>query len=154
MDTLLTFTPSRPVTRCPTFGPVHKVAILLVMGFLTFWGLELALNGSLRASTPVLWFASAYVMLLYMSVILFRSHTTLTPEALSQDWFWRKSTPLHTIEFVRFFRVKGWEWLIAPRLYVRAGTGPFRAYYVYGADMWQELEAWSAHMARKAAEFK
>lgn len=140
--------------RCPTFGPVHQAAILLILALLTIWGLSLGLNQALHATRLAVWLALAYVMLLYMGAILVRSHTTLTPEALTQDWFWRKSTPLQSIEFVRFFRIKEWEWLIAPRLYVRAGPGPFRAYYVYGPEMWEEMEAWSADMARKAAEFK
>jgi len=91
-------------------------------------------------------FALSYGMLIYMTYILLTGKTTLTQTELRQDWFWQKSTPVNGITYVRFFRIPGWEWLIAPRLYVQSGTGPLRAYHAYGEQMWKEFDDWSAHV--------
>lgn len=137
------FQPSQTELRCPSFGPVHKAMVLGALVALTAWGYRLGASHGWEWNNPVLMFLATYAMLLYMCWVLLTGHTTLTASELSQDWFWRKSVALDGIAYVRLFRIRGLEWLIAPRLYVRTGAGPMRAYHAYGVQMWEEFQRWT-----------
>lgn len=137
------YTPQQPILECSSFGYVYKIMVICSMLSLTAWGYRLVALHGWEWNNPITMFALSYGMLVYMTFILLTGKTTLTPTELRQDWFWRKSTPVNAITYVRFFRISGWEWLIAPRLYVQSGSGPLKAYHAYGPAMWAEFERWS-----------
>ncbi|MGE4239726.1 hypothetical protein [Ramlibacter sp.] len=68
------------------------------------------------------------------------SKTTLTPEALHQSWMWDKKMELHELAYAKLIRVRGLEWLIAPRLYVRTLLGKFAVFYTADKAMLEEFE--------------
>lgn len=142
------FRPRQEVLSCPSFGPIYKTIVLGAMLSLTLWGYRLATGYGWEWNNPILMFVATYAMLVYMSWVLLSGRTTLTATELKQDWFWKKSVPLDGIAYVRFFRIKGLEWLIAPRLYIRTGSGPMRGYHAYDEQMWAEFERWSAAVAQ------
>ena len=47
---------------------------------------------------------------------------------------------LRELAYGRLIRVRGLEWLIAPRLYVRTLTGKFTVFYAASPDMIREFE--------------
>lgn len=117
---------------------------------LTIWGSKLALDSSLTRlnENVVVWGALAFALLACMWWVMMRSRTTLTQDTLSQTWFWSKRTPLAQISYAKFVRVRGLEWLIAPRLYVRAGPGPFVAFHAATPELWAEFEAMGRQIGR------
>lgn len=126
----------------PAYGRVYKLLLLFCLAALTFWGARLALQlQDLQLRSPMtLWALCGYLAVLYMGVILLRSTTTVGPEHLRQAWFWRKEVPLAAISDARLMRWRGMEWLVAPRLYVRSGPGPWIGYHGASPELWAAFE--------------
>lgn len=144
------YTPQRDYLTGPAFGwGFRGLASGLLFG-LAVWGGKLALDTRLtRLNEDVtVWGLLAFVLLACMWWVMMRSRTTLTQDALSQTWFWSKRTPLALISHAKFMRVRGLEWLIAPRLYVRAGPGPFVAFHAATPELWAEFEAMGRQIGR------
>lgn len=93
------------------------------------------------------WLLAGLALVFYMGITMLRSKTTLTTDTLSQDWVWEKKVELPQVTYVRLVRIRGIEWLIAPRLLVRAGHGPFKAFHASSPEMWEEFERWSNFLA-------
>lgn len=144
------FTPKNaPLTR-PAFGTGYRLIATGLVAVLTIWGIRL-LTGSVldQLDRNILGGAMlAYGLLMYMWWIMMRSTTTLTSSTLSQTWFWSKSTPLAQISYAKFLRIRGLEWLVAPRLYVRTGPGPFVSYFAASPELWDEFEAMAQQLGR------
>jgi hypothetical protein len=127
-----------------TYGVFHRALIAVLVIAISLWGGKIILY-STQESVHInawAWLALGYIMIMYMSITLWTSQTTLTRVSLKQDWFWRKSVQIDQVSYVRFIRVIGWEWLISPRLLVRSGNGPFIAFYAASPDMWIEFQYW------------
>lgn len=136
------FTPQQQHLEGAAFGTGFRLLATGLMLGLVLWGVRLVQGSQLSGINQdvLLWGVAAFALLAYMWWVLLRSRTTLTPETLSQTWFWRKTTPLGHITYARFMRLRGLEWLIAPRLYVRAGPGPFVAYHAATPALWAEFQ--------------
>jgi len=61
--------------------------------------------------------ASAMVMWGYLNILF--SRTSLGPAGLSQGWLLQTRVPLTDITRVKFLRVRGLDWLLAPRMVTR-----------------------------------
>jgi hypothetical protein len=142
--------PQKDCLTGPAFGTGYRLIASALMISLTLWGIKLAMSteASLLNRNLVLLALLAFGLLLYMWWVMMRSVTTLTRNTLSQTWFWQKSASLDQISYVRFMRWRGLEWLIAPRLYVRTGPGPFASYYAASPELWAEFEAMARQLGK------
>lgn len=93
-----------------------------------------------------LWVLAAWLLMLYTVIAIYRSSTILTDDTLKQQWIWDKEVALKDIAYAKLIRIKGLDWLIAPRLYVRTGIGKFSVFYAADEAM---LARWEK-IARKA----
>jgi hypothetical protein len=141
------YQPQAPHVTGPAFGPVFRACATGLVFALVIWGARVVTQNGLDAVDPTLlsWVLAGLGLVLVMGWTMVRSTTTLTTESLSQTWFWKKSTPLADIGYAKFMRFKGLEWLIAPRLYVRTGHGPFKTYHAGHPALWEAFEAMAAH---------
>lgn len=71
---------------------------------------------------------------------IYRSQTTLTDKTLKQTWIWDKEVALPELVYAKLIRVRGFDWLIAPRLYVRTMMGKFTVFYAAEKPMIQAFE--------------
>ncbi len=71
---------------------------------------------------------------------IYRSKTTLTDAQLKQTWIWDKEVALPALVYAKLIRVKGFDWLIAPRLYVRTMMGKFMVFYAADKAMIDEFQ--------------
>jgi len=143
------FAPRQALTVASAYGPSYRLILVASLAMLAIWALRLlfgqdapAVDGGLLS-----WLVVGLALVVYMGVVLLRSRTTLTMSTLSQDWFWEKKVALAEVTYVRFMRLRGWEWLIAPRLLVRAGHGPLKTFHAASPEMWAEFERWSQSLA-------
>jgi hypothetical protein len=128
--------------RGPAFSPFFKLlACALVVG-LAFWFARLWLGGQAPGGTVSIltWFLAALAMLLYTAWHILRSVTTLDSHQLQQTWVWHKKMDLRELAYGKLIRVRGLEWLIAPRLYVRTLMGKFAVFYCTDPRMLAEFE--------------
>lgn len=82
----------------------------------------------------------AVLLLLYTWVNILRSTTRIDETGLYQSWVWNKHMALGELAYGKLIRVRGLEWLIAPRLYVRTLMGKFAVFYATSPEMIAEFE--------------
>lgn len=142
------FTPQQNGAPVPAYGPVFK---------LLAWGLLLGLGAWMLdsrqaawGSDAALWGLLAWSMMAYTVWHIQRSRCTLSADALEQSWVWHKRMPMRELAYAKLIRVKGLQWLIAPRLYVRNLSGKFTVIYCADAQVLQDM----ARLAQELHAFR
>lgn len=137
------FEPSRtPAVSGPAFSLAFKFLITVVVAGCAAWGVRLWLQGKLGQgfNTGAAWFAAALAMMAWTWWASMRSITSIGRDELRQSWVWTKKMPVGELAYARLVRVRGLEWLIAPRLYVRTLVGKFTVFYVADKRLVAESE--------------
>jgi hypothetical protein len=136
------FTPSRgPVMRGAAYSLPFKLIATLIVGGCTGWLLHLWRTGQLPTTSSLAsWFLAGLAMMLYTWWCIVRSVTTIDSQQLQQTWVWHKQMDLRELAYARLIRVRGLEWLIAPRIYVRTLMGKFAVFYAADPAMVGEFE--------------
>jgi len=126
----------------PAFSaPFKLLASVLVFGSLA-WFVRLWQLGRLGSdlSVNLAWFLAAMAMLLWCWWAMVRSVTTVDDKQLHQTWVWDKRMVLDDLASAKLVRVRGFEWLIAPRLYVRTFVGKMGIFYAADPALVAEFE--------------
>ena len=129
----------------PAFSRTFRVVATAVVGGTAAWMAYLGLLGTLLPEDGAAWRSLALplvalAMFLYTWWCIQTSRTTLTDAVLHQSWVWDKKMDLHEMGYARLIRVRGLEWLIAPRLYARTVTGRIAVFYAADPDMLARFE--------------
>ena len=127
--------PTEPMTG-QAFGTVFRLlawSILLALA-VWIWRLELGWQSSQGA-----WVAVAWLMLAYIVWHIQRSRIVLGSEGIEQTWMWRRRMALRELAFIKVMRVRGLEFLIAPRIYARNLGGTFAFFYCYDRAVLDEF---------------
>ena len=96
------------------------------------------------------WFLLALALMAWTGWAVLRSRTRIDAEGISQTWIWHKHMPCRELAYARLIRVRGLEWLMAPRLYVRTLLGKFAVFYIADAQVLAQAE----HLVREVTEFR
>jgi hypothetical protein len=146
------FTPTHPVRHSAAFTPVFKLLATLLVAGCTAWLAALWHKGALGSgsSTGLLWFISGLALMLYTWWHILTSRTHIDEAALHQSWVWEKKLELRELAYCRFIRVRGLDWLIAPRLYARTLLGKFAVFYTADPVLIADFE----RLVRELAEFR
>lgn len=126
----------------PAFSRPFKVlATVLVFGSLA-WLLRLWHQGQLGSGVSVnlAWFLAALAVMLWTWWAIVRSVTTIDGRQLHQTWVWDKRMPFDDLAYAKLVRVRGLEWLVAPRLYVRTLLGKMAIFYAADPAVVGEFE--------------
>lgn len=143
------FTPSAPLPlRSAAYSlPFRVLATVLVFGAAA-WLVLLWRSGKLGSGSSLAgWFVAGEAMMLYTWWCIVRSVTTLAGDEIRQTWMWTKRMELRELAYVRVIRVRGLDWLIAPRLYARTLLGKFAVFYAAEPQMVAEFERLAAQLA-------
>ena len=127
--------PAQPL-RGPAFGPVFKALAWLILLGLLVWVWRLEFDWSSRQGALVV---VAWAMLAFMAGHIQRSRIVLDQEKIEQTWMWRRRMALRELAFVKVMRVRGLEFLIAPRIYARNLGGTFTFFYCSDRAMLDEF---------------
>ncbi|RZJ07296.1 MAG: hypothetical protein EOO54_23610 [Haliea sp.] len=136
------FTASRPDLSSPAFSPTFKVLATLIVfscaaSFVQGWLAGRAAGGALTGGG---WFLGALLIILYTWWQMLTSRTEIRGDSLYQSWIWDKRLELADLAYGKMIRVRGLEWLIAPRIYVRTLMGKFAVFYAASPEMVVEFE--------------
>jgi len=74
------------------------------------------------------------------------SRIQLDPTGITQSWMWTKHFDFDDLAVAQLIRIRGLEWLIAPRLYTRTLAGKFSVFYVSDAAVLLEMERLSQEL--------
>jgi hypothetical protein len=148
-----TFTPSTgPSIEGPAFSIAFKaVTTLMVFGvgfwLALVWEAERAKGGS---NSLLVYFFAALVMLVFFWWWILRSRTRIDAEGLHQSWFVDKHTPMADLAVVLVFRIRGLEWLVAPRVQARMLSGKFTVFQAASPQLLDEFD----RLAREVQAFR
>ena len=131
--------PYQPPTQAmsgPAFGLVFKALAWFILLALAVWIWRLQLDWQ---SSQGAWVAVAWGMLAYIAVHIQRSRIVLDHEKIEQTWMWRRRMTLRELAFIKVIRVRGLEFLIAPRIYARNLGSTFGFFYCSDRAMLDEF---------------
>lgn len=128
--------------RGAAFSIPFKLLTTALVGGCTGWLFRLWSQGRLGdgVSVNLAWFLGALVLMAWTWWAIVRSVTTLDARGLHQTWLWDKRMPFDDLAYARLVRVRGLEWLVAPRLYVRTLMGKFAVFYAADPRLTAECE--------------
>ena len=86
------------------------------------------------------WFILGWVLLAWTALQVRQSRTRIDDQGLFQSWIWNKHMPFEQLAYSQMIRIKGLEWLIAPRFYVRTLAGKFAVFYIADPALQRECE--------------
>lgn len=130
----------------PAFSRPFKLLALLIVATSASWMYQLWTTGQLAAnhqmspSNGLIWLFCGWLLMAFTLVSIYRSKTTLTDSTLKQTWIWDKEVVLPELVYAKLIRIKGLDWLIAPRLYVRTMMGKFTVFYAVDKAMIAEFQ--------------
>ena len=131
------FTPTVSPQAVAAFTRPFRVLAWLLLGGLALWMLQ----SPETWLTPIaLWGVLAWLLMAATVWAIERSRTTLTQEGLRQTWLWDKKMDMRELAFARLIRLRGFDWLIAPRLYVRNLSGKFTVIYCANPAMLEDMQ--------------
>ena len=130
----------------PAFSKPFKLLALCIVAFSASWMYQLwssgklAANNSLSPSNGLLWLLCGLLLMVYTLVSIYTSRTRLEGDIqqggkLHQTWIWDKEVNLKELAYAKLIRVRGLDWFVAPRLYVRTVMGKFTVFYAADAAM-------------------
>ena len=145
------FTPDASGSTGPAFSRPFKVlatvivfacAVSLFRAWLATRANGLGVGGG--------WFMAGLALMLYTWWHILRSTTRIAADGLYQSWVWDKQMDMRELAYGKLIRVRGLEWLIAPRLYVRTLMGKFAVFYAASPEMVSEFE----RLVRELKDFR
>ena len=126
----------------PAFSPAFKFIATVLVAVTLGWFIQLWLAGKVSGGIVSIlsWFLAALAMMGYTWWCIVRSITRIDGDALAQTWMWNKKMALRDLAYGKLIRVRGLEWLIAPRLYLRTLEGKFSVFYAADPYMIAQFE--------------
>jgi len=131
--------PYQPPARAmsgPAFGPVFRLLAWFILLSLLAWIVRLEFNWQSSQGALV---AAAWGMLAYIVWHIQRSRIQIDEQMIEQTWMWRRRMALRELAFIKVMRVRGLEFLIAPRIYARNLGGTFSFFYCSDRAMLDEF---------------
>lgn len=137
---VLVFTPVNGPVTCAAFSVPFKMLAVALVTMAMGWAWHMWSNGLIELTLQSSgWLGAALAMMVYTEWHILTGKTTLNSQALEQTWVWRKRVELHELGYAKLIRVRGFEWLIAPRLYTRTFSNTLSVFYAASPVMLQEF---------------
>ena len=94
------------------------------------------------------WLGAALCMMVDTVWCIVRGKTVLDAQSIEQSWVWKKRVVLSELAYAKLIRVKGLEWLIAPRLYTKTFSNKLSVFYASDPDMLSEFQRLSDELQK------
>jgi hypothetical protein len=147
------FTPRLDRLECPAFSPVFKCVAVAVVSAALAWAWKMWANGALALTLGSSgWLAAALCMMLYTVWFILRGTTVLDANAIRQSWVWEKRVALSELAYAKLIRVRGLDWLIAPRLYTKTFSNKLAVFYATHPSMLEEFERLAVELQLRRAQ--
>jgi hypothetical protein len=109
---------------------------------------KIAGDGVLTQLQNAGWFLVAWALLALTTWHVFSSRIQIDEQGLHQTWLWDKHMAFDDLALARIIRIRGLEWLVAPRFYVRTLLGKFAVFYVHDERVLSECEKLQSELKR------
>ncbi len=134
------------------FSVAFKTLTCSVVVFCGYWLVSLWLQGKFGGNADLEglrtagWFILGWCLLACTAWFVVISRIFIDAAGISQTWMWTKHFDFDDLAVAQLIRIRGLEWLIAPRLYVRTLAGKFSVFYVSDAAVLIEMERLSQEL--------
>ena len=144
---LFSFAPVGGRVESSAFSVPFKVLATALIAPALIWGWQLWSSGTIALTLASSgWLFAALCLMVYTGWYIFNGRTTLDNLTLEQTWVWHKRAELRQLAYVKLIRIRGLEWLIAPRLYTKTYAGKLAIFYASSADMLVEFQRMEAEL--------
>ncbi len=151
-STPFSFSPAGGRIECSAYGRAFKTLAMLLVSLVVIWAWRMWADGLIEASWRSSgWLLAALGLMAYTEWHIFKGKTSLDSLALKQSWMWDKQVNLQDLAYAKLFRVRGLDWLIAPRLYTKTYSGKMSAFYAAGPVMLAEFKRLEIELQQKTA---
>ena len=150
------FSPQPQTLEGAAFSRSFQAITLAVVAGSGYALISLLLQGKFGGDTPLEglhaagWFLLGWCLLAWTAWHVFKSRICIDGQGLHQTWLWDKHMAYDDLAFAKLIRVRGLEWLMAPRFYVRTLMGKFAVFYVSDPQALLECE----RMAKALQDFR
>jgi len=146
------FHPASDMVEGPAFSRTFQAITLLTVVGSGYWLLSLWQQGKFGGSAGLEglraagWFILGWFLLAWTTWHVMQSRACLDASGLHQTWIWDKHMAYEELAYAKLIRVRGLEWLMAPRFYVRTLMGKFAVFYVTDPVVMAECERLSQEL--------
>ncbi|NBX20367.1 MAG: hypothetical protein EBR58_02820 [Betaproteobacteria bacterium] len=140
--TKLEFTPRAGAMESAAYSLVFKCIAIALLSLSGLWAVQmhqLAQQGQASA-TVVSWLWLPWLLMAYTGWFVMTGTTRLTGTSIEQSWMWTKRIELDNLAYAKVIRIRGFEWLIAPRLYTKNFGGKLLIFYAADPAMLDEFK--------------
>jgi len=136
----------------PAFSIAFKTLTCSVVAFCGYWLFTLWLQGKFGGKADLEglrvagWFILGWSLLVCTAWFVVISRIRLDSTGITQSWMWLKHFDFDDLAVAQLIRIRGLEWLVAPRLYVRNLAGKFSVFYVSDQAILVEMERLSQEL--------
>ncbi|MDE2416909.1 MAG: hypothetical protein KGN32_03815 [Burkholderiales bacterium] len=135
------FTPNDERIECSAFSATFKMLAVVVVTLAIGWAWQMWSNGLLLLSWASSgWLGAALCMMLVTEWYILRGTTKLNKDAIEQSWVWNKRVAMQDLAYAKLIRIRGLEWLLAPRLYTKTFSNKLTVFYAAGPHMLVEFQ--------------
>ena len=137
---LFSFTPANGRVESSAFSFPFKVLATALIAPAVIWGWQLWSSGTIAMTLASSgWLFAALCLMVYTGWYIYNGKTTLDNITLEQTWVWHKRAELRQLAYVKLIRIRGFDWLIAPRLYTKTYAGILAIFYAASPAMLAEF---------------
>jgi hypothetical protein len=86
------------------------------------------------------WIWAPWGLMAYTVGFVLLGRTRFNAQAIEQSWMWTKRVALKDLAYAKLIRVRGLEWLIAPRLYTKSFGNKIFIFYANSPQMLAEFK--------------
>lgn len=138
---LFTFTPIGGRIESSAFSLPFKVLAMALIMPAVLWGWQMWSSGTIALTLAASgWLLAALCLMVYTGWYIFNGKTTLDSATLEQTWVWHKRAELRQLAYVKLIRLRGFDWLVAPRLYTKTYAGKLAIFYAASPAMLVEFQ--------------
>jgi len=138
---LFVFTPAGGRVECSAFSAPFKVLAVILVTMAAAWTWQMWSDGLLTLTLQSSgWLLAALGMMIFTEWHILRGKTSLDTTTLQQSWVWNKRVELSDLAYVKLIRIRGLNWLIAPRLYTKTFSGKLAVFYASAPAMLIEFQ--------------
>ena len=138
------FVPEPSNLEGPAFSLSFQVLVAVLVTGLGAWLIGLWVadkfgdHTQLESLRTAGWFILAWLLLVWTGWQVRNSRTRMNASGLDQTWIWHKHMPMDNLAYSQLIRIRGLEWLIAPRFYLRTLDGKFAVFYIADPSLQRE----------------
>ncbi|MDH4450766.1 MAG: hypothetical protein QE265_09270 [Rhodoferax sp.] len=138
------FAPTLPhgTMESASYGPVFKGIALVLLAAAGLWAFQMHQMATRTQSAIDVfsWLWLPWGLMAYTVWFVVTGTTRLSSTAIEQSWMWTKRIELDNLAYAKVIRLRGLEWLLAPRLYTKSFSGKLFIFYAASPAMLDEFK--------------